>query len=58
MRLLIYLTRWQFSGIVMMIPFKLLTLLGFINPYLNIAVASLVGGLIFYKLDKKIFSGA
>lgn len=54
-RLFVYLTRWQISGIVMMLPCAFLNLLGFVNPYVNIAWASLIGGIIFYKIDKQIF---
>ena len=54
-RLLIYLARWQISGVVMMIPCSLLIAAGLVNPYINIAIASLFGGLVFYKIDKKIW---
>ena len=39
----------------MMLPCAFLIALGFTDPYINIALASIFGGLVFYKVDKKIF---
>ena len=53
-RYLIYLLRWQISGIVMMPVLMLCTKLGTI---LSVVIAQLIGSIIFWFIDKKIFKG-
>jgi hypothetical protein len=55
-KLLVYLFRWQVSGFVMLVPFKILLALGVTSTTLNMIVASFIGGLVFYNIDKTIFN--
>lgn len=54
-RFLLYLGRWQLSGIVLA---PVLYLLTDVNPMESVGatiIANLIGGAIFYWVDKKIF---
>ena len=53
MRFLIYLIRWQISGIVLY-P-ALLFILPLTNELWATVFANLIGGCVFYFVDKKIF---
>jgi len=48
----IYLIRWQLSTPILAIVFILLTT---INQFIAAIIANLIGGLIFYWVDKSIF---
>ncbi len=48
--MLLYLLRWQLSSIVLY-PCMYLTN----NALINVILANLIGGLIFYWVDRKIF---
>ncbi len=52
-KLLIYLTRWQLSTPILAIVVELLV--DRIGSLYATIIANLIGGLIFYKVDKLIF---
>ena len=54
---IIYMTRWQISGFIMLIPYYGMLAMGIVNPMTNMIVASFVGGLVFYRIDQSIFKG-
>lgn len=53
MRLLMYLFRWQMSTPILA---GVVWYLSGYNEIVSAVVANLIGGLIFYKIDKLIFS--
>jgi len=55
-RYLIYHLRWQVSAIIMMGPMMILQAFGF-PLWLNLSIGQFIGAIIFYYIDKKIFSG-
>lgn len=50
-RYLLYLARWQLSTPILAIVLYILNL----NEILETIIANLIGGMIFYWVDKKIF---
>ena len=52
-RFLIYLFRWQCSSPILAIVLYLLKT----NVIIETIIANLIGGIIFYWVDKKIFNG-
>ena len=50
-RYLLYLVRWQLSTPILAIVLYILNL----NEILETVIANLIGGMIFYWVDKKIF---
>lgn len=50
-RYLLYLARWQLSAPILAIVLYILNL----NEILETIIANLIGGMIFYWVDKKIF---
>ena len=54
-KFLIYLFRWILSGLFMSIPLYFLRNAGMMNPYINLIIISIIGAIVFWKIDKKIF---
>lgn len=54
-RLLTYIARWQLSGFIMLVPYYTMIWFGITNPTINMIVASFIGSLFFYQIDKRIF---
>lgn len=54
-KLSVYLIRWQISGFIMLIPFQIMNMIGIHDNTINMIIASFIGGLIFYPIDKSIF---
>lgn len=52
-RYLLYLLRWQFSTPILAICLNLLNF----STVINTIIANLIGGMIFYWVDKLIFKG-
>jgi len=52
MQFIIYLIRWIISAFVMM---PVLFILKDTNKYYSLLIAQIVGALIFYNIDKRIF---
>jgi len=55
-KLMMYLVRWQLSGFVMLVPIYALIASGITDTTFNMIVASFIGGLVFYNIDKFIFN--
>lgn len=55
-KLLAYMGRWQLSTVPLAIVISLLCSIGVTNSWIAAIIANLIGSLIFYPLDKFIFT--
>ena len=54
-KFVLYLCRWQLSSLILA---PCLVLLGFLGEWPATIIANLIGGCVFYFVDKRIFRGA
>jgi len=52
-RFILYLLRWQLSTPILALCLKFLSF----NTIINTIIANLIGGMIFFEIDKYIFKG-